>query len=476
MGNPFPPYWWGDGFNPPIGSAFDEAISYQQQMRLLYKDFHSTVDWLKSELENLIPKIEENTKEYVNRAIEKLTNEIDARFNEMGLDVEANTKKIAILRQDLVNFMDATLGQIDELRELNIQFNARILSIENQWIAYKSYINGMFEELSRGLTDEIHEAISYANGDAILVTNPVTAIRDTLKRTLNAIYNYKNPYPLYASSLNRYDILCSEWNKLDIKAKELNDMGGLILLNWWGRSQQLDYLQEVVVDSAGKAEKAVQDVNNLVPIVEQNTSIVQGYEDRLKTVENDEATSSGEIARLDADIQINTNNISDNANAIITTQSDLQSEVSARTNLLQRFEQLISYGLKPLWHKCELERVYPPEGTSGTSSFRNMAFSLPNELIGIPLIAVIKFSNVAYSSGTKLMEFSFTNSKATIIVPIYQIGDYNSSNYSALAVSDFPYGVQIQVNSQGAQPFIQYWDAINAECWVVNCGLLKADF
>lgn len=137
----------------------------------------------------------------------KLLAAITANFQAMQAMSETINGKLEPLRQELKQYTDTKFGKLSDAMELHKaevdaeialmkskleEFGLGLSNYETRFIALRAnlttYINEHTqEEVSRAL-EELKGMVAQMNGDAILITSPVSGKTETLRKTLQEIY------------------------------------------------------------------------------------------------------------------------------------------------------------------------------------------------------------------------------------------------------------------------------------------------
>lgn len=244
--NIFPPYFWGSGFNPPIPTQFDEALSYQQQLQKIYEKVIEAFTYMQQELDGFEKETYDKILADVQKQLSALRTELKESITAVEKRMTSIEERTELLNTQMIDFVDNLQNQINTLRSEAVATSTRQDELEESFISFKTFVENRYSQLEEKLTNEILDAVATSNGDAIIVTNPSTERRDTLKKTLQDIYDTRERYAITVQEFNNLKITAKEFNDLNILVKDFNEQGALILLNWWARQADRDNLLEQI--------------------------------------------------------------------------------------------------------------------------------------------------------------------------------------------------------------------------------------
>lgn len=323
MSNPYYPNWLND-FNPVIPTAFDNALSYHEEMKKLYIRVGEAIQYvmenearIRSMVEELVELMvtqrDEKLKERLRREwklddskiygrldakilslkrsieteIDILKRNICAKFQEVNMDFTRLRGEFNQLTKEVQNFYNNTNQQFVIVKDMFSQVNetltmhtGKLAEIMNQvsqlYISFddfKLHVTGIIEERFAALSDIIEEQVAKMNGDILIVTNPVTGKRDTLKKVLDDIYGYRTPFPITAKQLDDCHITATELDALHVTAKEFDDKAYLILLPWINGDKSPGYLT------------GIQELKDRVTVLEEKVSEkwISGFTQKYET-------------------------------------------------------------------------------------------------------------------------------------------------------------------------------------------------
>lgn len=288
-------------FTPPVPTQFEEALSYEQQIEILYRKVAEALNWMKehknevmnavmtemlrrlkkeltefdkeyqgkfqeldakilvvaSNLEKLVKEVNENyviLDAKIDSAIEFIGSESNALYARILLEESARKQADKAIRNEMHNISDNIVKQIDAISDALTVVQNSMHVLSSEFISFKNFILERFGQLENDLINYIDEHISVVNGDRILVTNPTTTKTDTLKNTLSDIWNYKFPYGITCREWNLLNLICREFDSLLLTCWQFNNKAALIFNHW---VEDAEYLKRV-----NDLEKRVSDIED----------------------------------------------------------------------------------------------------------------------------------------------------------------------------------------------------------------------
>lgn len=261
---------WMDTFNPNIPTAYTEALSYIEQLEIVYKKMRRVLEQvrdLNKKFDNYDKKIDKldktlYTKIYetllanLNKQIadlqeeqERLASEIMASIKKWQDDTGASyTGEILQLREDLQteagqriigdNKTHIYVDTVANALQNNVaKANRDILEVANtvaqlntEFVKFKMHLDNQFASLARKLEDKINEQIARAQGDMMLVSSPTTGKQVTLKQALTELLEVRTPYPITFEEYNKMGITRDDYDVRQIPYYKYNAWGGILFL------------------------------------------------------------------------------------------------------------------------------------------------------------------------------------------------------------------------------------------------------
>lgn len=252
---------WIDSFNPNIPTQFTRALSYLEEIDRCYrlmKEAIRELDGIEEELKaEYIRRIAELRKELNQNIINsenhlleemQLQNDIwkemlqeheSGYYEKLSELYERQERLTGIvfesfkLLEDMISGLSYEIRvEIGLLQEDFIKMSNKFLKLLDDFINFKSHIQNQVDISIARMKEEIEAQLERVNGDIIIVSNPISGRKDTLKNTLIAIANWKQPIPIRFKDYNKMNITFSEYNSMEIKFSEYNNFAGLI---FWER-------------------------------------------------------------------------------------------------------------------------------------------------------------------------------------------------------------------------------------------------
>lgn len=205
--------------------VYNDALSYLENV-------YALIDWcntLKAEIETsytslqkLIEQAEKNSNDYTDKQLENFRVEFDAlqtdlqkQITELIAETETAIKmleqELDEKQKELEQKLDAEIEELKEFTEQTKQeINAELIRFEKEisdsvnqaqhdiaelWIAFNKYrvqVNDYVDFKCEELKGFVEAHTALRNGNNILVYNPVKADTDTLRNTLDDLYNYQD--------------------------------------------------------------------------------------------------------------------------------------------------------------------------------------------------------------------------------------------------------------------------------------------
>lgn len=272
---------WLNQFSPPIPTTFDKAIDYYEQLRKCFiqmqeclhylrhheeaiqnmvvylvkvtagkkdqelaeklrKEFHLADQQVKTDLDNRITLTESQLqnkicqlKSYVDcitgklkendKALNKKIEEVEKQY--AGLENQHKTD-IARIDNDIVQIYAEIAQTRSDYMNLRREFNNMLLLFTD----FKSHVLGILDESLDSMEKKLEAQVTRVNGDIIMVTNPISGTRDTLKKVLDAIYDYKTPLAIKKREYDDLHITKEEYDAMRITKRDYDNFGKLIFL------------------------------------------------------------------------------------------------------------------------------------------------------------------------------------------------------------------------------------------------------
>lgn len=248
---------WLDSFNPNIPTQFTRALSYLEEIDKCYRlmreammeldgieeelkaEFIKRIAELRKELNQNIINSENNIltemqirndiwkemlKEHEGKYYEKLNELRDRQERLEGIVFES----FEILEDKILELNGDMRDEFSNIHENFIRIDNEFMEFLDKFINFKSHIQSQVDTSIERMREEIEAQLERVNGDIIIVSNPITGERDTLKNTLIAIANWKQPIPIRFKDYNKMKIKFREYNSMEIKFSEYNNFAGLI--------------------------------------------------------------------------------------------------------------------------------------------------------------------------------------------------------------------------------------------------------
>lgn len=275
---------WLHDFKPSIPTAFENALSYYEEMRVLYYKVKQALEYMQSQESQIRVMVTEITtalnqqhelkvkrelRQEFTTADSELEKRLNAKINSLDLKMKTlcenlkldigdklqqlcvrinrNKNAISDLEQELSRFklstnerfqlvydyirenlLDKVEGWDDKFFNLSNQFSALLISF-NQ---FKEHVLTDVDERIHALSELVEQQIEKMNGDILMVRNPVTGSRTTLRQALQDLYDYRILFPVTADQLDSCKITAEELDSLTITADDF-DAKALIYLQPW---------------------------------------------------------------------------------------------------------------------------------------------------------------------------------------------------------------------------------------------------
>lgn len=232
----FPHKIWGDRFNPPLPTVFDDALSYSQQMSVLYKTVCETLEWMKQHKSDVLADARLQT--------EKMLNEYDKQFDAKFDAVYAKIKSVKQHLENEISLTNSTVEnnhrysqhQISNLNKSMAQLNTQLSDLTQSYRSltdgnekFKRFIQKILDDFIDAYAKILEENLASANGDRLIVYNPVTGNSTVLKQALNDIYGYRAEYGITVSELGRLAFTVKGIADLQFTVKTWRERAGIIL-------------------------------------------------------------------------------------------------------------------------------------------------------------------------------------------------------------------------------------------------------
>lgn len=275
---------WLHEFKPSIPTAFENAVSYYEEMRVLYYKVKQALEYMQSQESQIRVMVTELTtalnqqhelkvkreliqefttadaelEKRLNTKInsldlkmktlcENLKLDIGNKLHQLCVRINRNKNDIAELEQELSRFklstnerfqlvydyirenlLDKVEGWDDKFFTLSNQFSALLISF-NQ---FKEHVLTDVDERIHALSELVEQQIEKMNGDILMVRNPVTGARSSLRQALQDLYDYKMLFAVTADQFDSCKIPAEELDSLNITADDF-DAKALIYLQPW---------------------------------------------------------------------------------------------------------------------------------------------------------------------------------------------------------------------------------------------------
>lgn len=176
-----------------IPLAFDESLSYLEELSAILKKLNETIE-----------QVNKNT--YFLENYEDEYNEIKQEMEQLIIDI--NTR----------------FEEIEE--DLNSRFNqltSQVLSLINDnYNLLKNYIDEKYEELDY--------KIDHISIDSIVLRDPSTGLYSNIQVVINNLFNTFNTDALTASEFDSLELTCTAFETYQITAYEFDTQGKIILV------------------------------------------------------------------------------------------------------------------------------------------------------------------------------------------------------------------------------------------------------
>lgn len=253
--------YWLDAFNPNVPTTYTEALSYLEQLERNYKllleaicqlngireevkkEVEKWAEELRGEMKNEIyvcgemlraDMIEQNAAWYNalknhKEDIEEDIRIINARISSMQVISDDRFRNILFRLEQMGFEVNEDLNAMN--KEL-IKIKKDILDLSMQFTDFKFHIQAQVDNQIKEMINLIESQLEKINGDIIIVTNPLSGERDTLKNTLEQIAEWKTPIPIRFCDYNKLKMPYGEYNAMEITFRDYDNFAGLI---FWKR-------------------------------------------------------------------------------------------------------------------------------------------------------------------------------------------------------------------------------------------------
>ena len=176
-----------------IPLAFDESLSYLEELSAILKKLNETIEQVNSNTEFI--DTYESEYEELKRELDNLINEVNQRFVEIEYELE-------------VKFSELT---------------ARVITlIDNNYNILKNYIDENVEELNY--------KIDHISIDNIILRDPSTGLYSNIQVVVNNLFNTFNVDALTATEFEALDLTATAFDAYQITAYEFDTQGKTILV------------------------------------------------------------------------------------------------------------------------------------------------------------------------------------------------------------------------------------------------------
>lgn len=256
--------FWAQPFNPVLPTVFSDDLSYYEFVKKIFlevQEFEKSFEGVFEEIENEFSKVYSyvneliktetydilnQTEAYTDSEINLLKtniaielNNLEIKLNNHILNADQNFKEFSKKLQDLdTKFSDQIEAMNTDFNNLRSEVISRLLSFESEFLAFKSdMINWRYNtaiELSDYFQKEftrLELKLQNMNENMLFVTDPTTGEINTLKQTLQNIWNGFNIGGVSAGDYDNMQISAGEYDSLNVTADKYDHYGKFVFFD-----------------------------------------------------------------------------------------------------------------------------------------------------------------------------------------------------------------------------------------------------